>query len=349
MRRIRSRSAFATVLALLGLAGQTLGQTGIPTAFQQTTCSTYVANQSWIMMACGQGTSFATLVGHDAATGTVKEMATVADYTMMGKKAIETYTEAIFLIDDVNARVFIGSGTFSSYAAVLKVQNACNQTGFATGTVINAELNVNGESSGAVYFVPHSFHFDEKEAEKAAAALSADDPGETGDYPPNMLPDLTLPRNPNPDTFLPGKYIPGPNAPDDHAERARICYDNYRAACRTAFTNYKNTLANVRNNRLSASGTGAAVGMAVGGGAGLIVLGFACLFLGPPGWATAATVVSIGAAAGGTGGAIAGPTIAIAEAKQAAIIVLKNDTDSALAAYKKCLEAAGYIPNPFYP
>ncbi|MDP1662213.1 MAG: hypothetical protein Q8L55_09890 [Phycisphaerales bacterium] len=333
----------------LSLAAGTTAQTDISAAFQTTTCSTYVSGQSWLMMACGQNTGFTTIIGNDAATSTVKEMATVTDYTMMGKKPIETYSESFFLVDQTNARIYSGSGTFNSYTAVLKVQNSCGQTGFVAGTIVSATLTSAGSIEGAVYFVPFSFHADEVAAEKAAAAISADDPGEVGDYPPNMGPDVTLPSQPNPNTFLPGKYIPGPNAPADAAEQARICYDAYRAACRTAFTNYKNTLANVRRNRMQGAVNGGAVGAAAGGGLGLVLVGVVCVFTGPPGWAAGIGIVTVGATIGGVGGAVAGPTIAVVEAKQAAILVLKNDMDSAYAGYIKCLEGHGYIRNPFYP
>ncbi|MBY0308406.1 MAG: hypothetical protein K2Q09_06665, partial [Phycisphaerales bacterium] len=318
----------------------------ISSAFQSATCAPYVSGQSWLVLGCSQS-GFSTLVGADAEAGTVRQMATVADYTMMGKKPIETFSESIFLIDEANAKVYLGSGTFSSYAAVLKVSPGCGAQGFAAGMVINAELTTNEYVGGAVYFVPTSFHGDEASAEKAAAALSADDPGDTGDYPPNMSPSLVLP---DPNRYVPGPYIPRdqPPPPDDHWQRATGCYNAYRAACRVAFTSYKNTLAAARSNRLNGAGAGAATGAAYGGGAaaGLLVVWW--FFTGPPGWTVAGGVIALGGATGGAIGAVGGPATAYSQAREAAKLVLKNDVDPALAAYRKGLESSGWMPNPNY-
>lgn len=329
---------FSRCLALF--AGMTTGiacanAQSISQAFQEATCHAYSSGTSWAALACSNRGDYQALYGKDVTTDTFRQFGEVQDVSFVGKKAFSQYATAIWFDQGASGQPTAGIGTFKNFAVVVKLKNTCNQVNFVAGVLVEADLTLTSYSGNSTYFIPVSVHNEEVAAEKAAATLSSADAGETGPYPPDMSPSLT---NGGPG-LAPPAYVPGPNAPADHATRAAACYDAYRARCRDAFTRYKNALESARQNAFNGGVGGAAAGGAVGGVVGLIVF---CVC--PPAGAVVLTCVGVGAAAGGGVGAVGGSVYMYEETKRVAAATLKNDMTSALAEYVKCLESAGYQP-----
>ncbi|CAN5829389.1 hypothetical protein BH11PLA1_BH11PLA1_01320 [soil metagenome] len=348
-KNVLSALLFSATVA--GFGSQSSAQVGMAAAYQAMVGEVYRPGSTWMLLACpSQYGSFATVVGPNAQLSSLDELGRITDYSFIGKSPFETFQAPIFLVNPNDSSATTGSGTFDSYAAVVKITNSQSQTVYVAATVIRAQLSTTNYSNGsmsdssgeAFYLVANSVHSDEGKAESSAAAMKGSDPGEEGTYPKDMKPDQTVPGP----TVTPGNppspnYVPAPGSTPSPTAAAD-CYTTYKAACRDAFTKYKNSLATARNSTLNGAGAGAAAGGAVGGGiAGVVVVGL-CIFSGPPGWAVGGGILAAGAIGGSAIGVVAGPVISYAEAKEAAKEILSNELDSAFAAYIKCLEGAGY-------
>ncbi len=187
------------------------------------------------------------------------------------------------------------------------------------------------------------------DARSSGDALAQNQDSGDKNYPPGMFDPLTpdhpqIPSEITPDMMKPSDIGAEPpvDPPANLTAGANACWLQYLAACRNAQQAYRAAIAAIPNARVGTGVAGGVAGGALGGLIGGVIVGCIVAASGPLAPVTATIICLSTGAMGVYGGSVGSIAISEELARKAAEDARKAATDSAWAAYQKCLMGLGY-------